>query len=106
MKVDFLYFDECPNHAIAYQILLECLKEKNIPETYINKICISSKEEAIKHCFLGSPSIRINGKDIDKNLHNINNDFSIRCRVYKYIEKLSGIPPKDLIIKALNEELK
>lgn len=49
--------------------------------------------------FLGSPTIQINGKDIEEEKETHPALFG--CRMYNIKEGLSGIPPLDLIRKAV-----
>jgi hypothetical protein len=53
--------------------------------------------------FLGSPTIRINGRDIDEKAQG-QRDFGLRCRVYESEEGFRGVPPKEMILKALQRE--
>jgi len=84
MKIEFLYFDGCPSYKIAFQYLNEVLEEENIGSesdyehrAEIEKIKVKSEEEAKRLKFLGSPSIRINGKDLDQNSQIY---YRFRCR--------------------------
>lgn len=81
-------------------------------EILINKINIDSKESAIKYKFISSPTIRINGRDIDintkesdcKDCGDICGD-SIDCRVWTYENKEYTEPPKAMIINAILKEI-
>jgi predicted thioredoxin/glutaredoxin len=100
MKIRFLYFKGCPNVEPALNLLKEVLKEKGIEEE-IEIIEVKSEEEAIKYRFLGSPTIQIDGLDIERERRN---DFpTMGCRIYKTKNGYSGIPPKELIEKAIDE---
>uniref|UniRef100_A0A7V6CDT0 DUF2703 domain-containing protein n=1 Tax=Thermodesulfobacterium geofontis TaxID=1295609 RepID=A0A7V6CDT0_9BACT len=100
MKIRFLYFKGCPHTEPALNLLKEVLKEKGIKEE-IEIIEVNSEEDAIKYRFLGSPTIQINGLDIEKERRN---DFpTFGCRIYKTKDGYSGIPPKELIEKAIDE---
>ncbi len=104
MKVEFLYFEGCPNHEIALSNLKESLSEAGI-QTEIEIINVEKPEDAAKHRFLGSPSIRINDKDLEIAEDN-ETEYSMRCRRYKNGEKMEGYPSKIVILKKLeaNEE--
>ncbi len=103
MKIRFLYFKDCPHTKPTLNLLKKILKEKEIEEK-IKIIEIESEEEARKYRFLGSPTIQINGWDIEKgrgkNLH------VFGCRVYKTEDGYSGVPPTEMIIKAIEETQK
>jgi len=49
-----------------------------------------------KHRFLGSPSIRINNKDLET-IEDKSTEYSMRCRRYKNGDVMEGFPSKELI---------
>lgn len=95
MKIEFLYFEGCPNHEIALTNLKNALSEAGI-EDEIMVIKIENPEEVTIRRFLGSPSIRINDQDLE-----ITEDeltvYSLRCRLYKKGDAMEGFPSKELI---------
>ncbi|MBI5182837.1 MAG: DUF2703 domain-containing protein [Nitrospinae bacterium] len=99
MKVELLYFDGCPTYKEAMKILKECVHEVD-PTIRIEKIKVISNDHARSLEFLGSPTIRINGRDIEEKAQGWK-DFGLRCRVYESQEGFGGIPTKEMILKAL-----
>lgn len=99
MKVEFLYFDGCPNHEIALANLKAVMDEAGA-KSEIELINIQSPEDVRSHRFLGSPSIRINDKDLEITEDN-STTYSMRCRLYKNCDALIGFPSKELIRKNL-----
>lgn len=95
MKIEFLYFDGCPNHETALTNLKEVIFETGI-ECGIDIIKVEQPEDVTKHRFLGSPSIRINGQDLEI-VEDESTDYSMRCRRYKNGETIEGFPSKELI---------
>jgi len=95
MKIEFLYFDGCPNHETALTNLKEVLSEAGIKDE-ISIINIKQPEDVTKHRFLGSPSIRINDKDLET-VEDESTDYSMRCRRYKNGDVMEGYPSKELI---------
>ena len=87
LKIEFLYFENCPGHKPALSLLEQILLEKDI-EASIEKIEVTSPEFAVQQHFLGSPSIRINGVDLE-GLEEAP-DYGLKCRIY--LETGSGIP--------------
>ena len=98
MKIDFLYFEGCPSHEPALKILKQVLKRNNVLSK-INIIEIKTEADAEKYHFLGSPSIHINGKDIE--IERQNDKYLYGCRIYRTAKGTSGIPPEEMIEKAL-----
>ena len=81
-------------------------------EVVVNKIHIDSKEKAIQYRFESSPTIRINGKDIQlemrESLCESCGDLcgdEVDCRVWVYKGKEYNVPPKAMIIDALLREI-
>lgn len=62
MKVELLYFDGCPNWTVTEQRLRTALDLVGV-SAGIEHCQVDSQEQAKRHRFAGSPSIRINGKD-------------------------------------------
>lgn len=65
---------------------------------------IDSRDEAVAKRFLGSPTIRINGMDVDPSAEQ-RADFGMQCRVYLAGGKYTGMPSKEMIGTALRKAL-
>ncbi|MDI6716463.1 MAG: DUF2703 domain-containing protein [Actinomycetota bacterium] len=101
MKIELLYFSGCPTYKKAEGILSEAMRELGIDEP-IERINVQSEQEAKERKFLGSPTIRINGLDVDESVRGIT-DYAFECRLYQTREGLLGWPSKEMVIKALKE---
>ncbi len=64
MRVELLYWDGDPDYMAARQNLVEVLTEDAF-ETTIQMISVNSEEDARLLDFPGSPTIRIDGVDVD-----------------------------------------
>lgn len=93
MKVELLYFEGCPNHEQALKNLADTMKELGIEEK-IEVVNVIDDGDAMAKRFLGSPSIRINGKDLE---NAADADYSMRCRRYRSKSGMQGHPPVELI---------
>ncbi|MGC9052698.1 MAG: hypothetical protein ACP5KS_02305 [Candidatus Hydrogenedens sp.] len=69
----------------------------------IEIIDVPDIDTAIREHFLGSPTIQINGLDIEPSRQN--DPPCHGCRLYRTPEGTSGIPPKELIRSALHRAL-
>jgi hypothetical protein len=96
LRVEFLYFDECPAHEQALENLKAALRESKIRADLV-LINVRSQEQSEEVGFQGSPSIRVNGKDLDGR----NDGFSYACRVYSIDGKVTAIPSKEFIVEKL-----
>ncbi len=98
MKIEFLYFKSCPSHKQAISNLKAALRESGIRAS-LTLIAVESPEKAAQVGFQGSPSIRINGKDIEGK----NDGISYSCRIYPIGGKMTGVPTKEYIREKLRQ---
>lgn len=99
MRIELLYFEGCP----SYQELLPELRELIAGEGFGAEVelrCIESIEQAERERFLGSPSVRVDGVDIDPGAAG-REDFGLKCRLYRSEENVSRTPPEPWIRAAL-----
>jgi hypothetical protein len=97
MKVEVLYFEGCPNHKPAVERVQSLIKQQGI-DAEVSEIEVPDGEAAAKIVgFLGSPTIRVNGLDIDPASRTAT-ETSFACRRYS-----GGLPSEDMIRAALRE---
>ena len=104
MKLEVLYIEGCPNHRPAVEQVVSVLDEMGISEA-IYEIPVATIEQARTLGFPGSPTIRVNDEDIEKDGQGGVADFSYSCRTYTEQGKLSGVPSRELIRRAIYEAL-
>src|SRR5260370_22934935 len=102
MRVEVLYFEGCPNLAPTIERVRSELVSRGLPKE-IEEVEIHSQAEAETFRFLGSPSVRINGSDIELEARNFKS-FGMSCRTYLERTVRSGSPSSDLIGRALDEQ--
>ena len=98
-EIELLYFDGCPAYKTALKDLKQVVKELGI-RAKIEMVRVGSDDEARSNGFIGSPTIRVNGKDIDPTASG-REDYGMSCRVYRVDGRLLGHPPKEMIRTAL-----
>lgn len=96
---ELLYFEDCPNRQGA-QELLELVAEQEAVTLDLRLTEVASPEEAQTHRFLGSPSIRINGHDVEPGADE-RTTFMVACRVYRTEKGFSSQPAAAWIRAAL-----
>ncbi len=99
MFVELLYFDGCPNHGKALQLVQQVLREEGA-RAEIRTTNVRSEREARALRFIGSPSVRVDGKDVDPQSDRTQ-VFGRRCRVYVANGTLSGVPSLEDIRRAV-----
>jgi hypothetical protein len=99
MIVDVLYFEGCPNHAPARDLVESVLSEHGMTAE-IRDVEVADAADARRKRFLGSPSVRVDGVDVDPSAIGLER-FGLMCRVYRDGNVVSGVPPRRMIEKAL-----
>ncbi len=99
MKVELLWFAGCPNHVPARALLQEVIADL-APGTPVEDIEASDPAIADALRFPGSPTIRVDGRDIDPGYRDLG-DYTPRCRVFWTPEGLRGTPPRSWIEDAI-----
>jgi hypothetical protein len=104
MKIELLYFEGCPSYQTALKYLKEVIRENKL-DVQVKMVKVASDEDALKSRFLGSPTIRVNGLDVDPGARE-SKDFSMCCRLYLEDGRIKEYPSKNLIRRAIEESLK
>ncbi|WP_434512066.1 DUF2703 domain-containing protein [Desulfitobacterium sp. AusDCA] len=114
LVIDFLYLDlsVCNPCQGTNEVLEEALSdvskvlESTNMEVKINTVNITNEEQAISYQFESSPTIRINGRDIQLDVKESScstcSDLSgveTDCRVWVYQGEEYNVPPKAMIIE-------
>lgn len=119
MKIQLLYILDCPWCVKTKKLIRESLKELGV-KTDIEEILIDSDEKAKKYNFVGSPTVKINGKDMQKDISKeqclpceelaestkkatefVKQECRCGCRIYFYKGKQYPYPPKEMIKEAI-----
>jgi len=95
MKIELLYSTACSDHVQARQYLREVLAEENVSAA-IEEIRVETAEDAKRLQFLGSPTIRIEGMDVE-GWSAQPRDYGWRCRTYHDNGQSYGYPSKEMI---------
>jgi hypothetical protein len=99
-KIEFLYFEGCPSYKPTLDYLKKVIDEEKI-DVNLELVLVESPEDAQKVGFQGSPSIKIDGIDLEDK----NDGFSFNCRLYSVDGKLTGTPSKEFIKERLLSKL-
>ena len=103
MKIELLWFEDCPNHEAALALLREVLRERGLDER-VERIEVPDLESGKRTKFAGSPTIRVDGVDIDPAYEDMG-DYAPRCRVYTTSRGLSGVPERRWIEETIDRRL-
>ena len=78
MKIDLLYFNDCPSWKVALENLETALAAESV-EAEIQLIEVVNRDQAASLKFLGSPSFCVNGQDW---WPEVRETYNLSCRVY------------------------
>jgi hypothetical protein len=117
VNIDFLFLDlsvctRCQGTEGSIEDSIKQTSEflKNIGyEVKVNRIHIETEDQAIDHRFVSSPTIRINGRDIQMDIResrcsscsSLADGASVDCRLWYHKGKGYSAPPKEMIIDAV-----
>ncbi len=93
--IEVLYFEGCPNLEPTLSLADEVLSELGLSGE-VREVEVRTVEDAERLRFLGSPSVRVDGKDIEPGAES-RTEYAMSCRIYGD----SGLPPTELLVAAL-----
>jgi hypothetical protein len=97
--VELLYFDGCPNYVAARETVMAVAAEIDVSPD-LRLVEVESPEAAERLRFLGSPTIRVEGKDVEPGAEE-RTEFQYACRLYRTPLGFSGTPDPDWVRQAL-----
>jgi hypothetical protein len=100
LRVRFLYSEDCPSHDEALQRLRRSIDAEGVAAD-VEIIKVDTDEEAKRLKFIGSPTIIVNGRDIDQAT---NPYYAVTCRAYRLEDgRISPLPSETMIRRAIHE---
>jgi hypothetical protein len=97
--VEILYFDGCPNHEPAVA-LVERIDRELGTGAELRLVQVGDQEAATRLRFLGSPTIRVDGIDVDP-LTAQRSDYALSCRIFSTDRGPAGQPEERWVREAL-----
>jgi len=100
VDIEFLYWEGCPSYPEARELLGEVLAERQI-EADVTVREVRSQAEAEELRFPGSPTIRVDGRDVDPD--GATARPALICRIYRKPEGgVSPVPTREQLEAALS----
>ena len=94
MLIEVLFVPGCPNHEPAVESLRNVLRSEAINAS-IQEIAVTDDAMARSLKFPGSPTVRINGRDIESSAQQ---SCGLACRLYS---DGPGVPPREVLQRAI-----
>ena len=99
MTIDVYFWEGCPSHPEALALLREVMEEHGISAS-VELHEVFTHAEAVELAFPGSPTIRVDGVDIDPT--GAASPPSLSCRVYRSPNgRVSPVPSREQLEEAL-----
>ena len=99
MTVELLYWEGCPSYPEARELLEDVLRDRGV-DVQIQVTHVATREEAARLRFPGSPTIRVDGRDVDP--AGAQQPPALACRIYRLPDgRVSPIPSREQLEEAL-----
>jgi hypothetical protein len=99
--IEILYFDGCPNHEPALG-LVERVDRELGTGAEIRLVNVPDQETAERLRFLGSPTIRVDGVDVDPHVEQ-RIGYALSCRIFTTERGPAGQPDERWVRNALGD---
>ena len=103
MIIEILYFPDCPNYMPAVAHVEQALHEER-GSAEVRHVQVLDAATAAAMNFLGSPSIRVNGVDIEFSARS-GGALGLCCRRYTGENGHSGVPSVQMIREAIRRSI-
>jgi hypothetical protein len=98
-SVELLYFDGCPHFEALLEHLRKLLQSADAGDG-IHLRRIPDERVARRERFLGSPTVRVDGRDVEPGASE-RRDFGLTCRLYVTADGLFTMPLDEWVLDAL-----
>ncbi len=92
-----LYFEGCPNHEPTLSLVRRVVADLEL-DAQVEPVAVKDAEDAKRLRFLGSPTVQVNGLDIELAARS-RRDYAMSCRLYNTPD---GLPPREMLLAALD----
>jgi hypothetical protein len=101
LVIELLYVEGCPGRDELRQRLPGLIQQAGV-EARIEERLIDSEQAARRFAFQGSPTLRVEGVDVDRSPSRGGaSAYGLSCRLYAAAGSLSRTPPDAWVIEAL-----
>jgi len=98
--VELLYFEGCPNVEAVRALVQRVAADEGITPSV--RLVEVTAEDAERFRFLGSPTVRVNGRDVEPGADD-RDTFVFACRLYRTPAGVSGQPASEWLRDALTD---
>ena len=105
--ITYLWWADCPSHEEGYALLREALSAEGL-DVEIFSVEVASDEDAQRYEFIGSPTFRVYGRDLDPQPvpTGAANPYALTCRAYRRDDgRIGPLPTLAWLCRALRGAL-
>jgi hypothetical protein len=100
-RVELLWWEGCPSSGEAHELVRRLMAEAGLDPQALRSVEIDTDAAAQREGFVGSPTIRVDGRDIDP--VGAESPPSLSCRIYHLPDgRVSPLPPRKQLLEALS----
>jgi hypothetical protein len=96
-RIELFYVDGCPGYE---QLLPNLRRLTETTDAILELHLVETVERARAARFLGSPTVRVNGRDVEPGAEQ-RTDYGIKCRLYRTESGWANVLPPEWITAAL-----
>ncbi len=101
--VEFLWWEGCPSSDDALSMLREEMSARGLDPDSIAVREVSTDAEALRERFAGSPTIRVDGRDVQPTS---DDELGLSCRVYRLRDgRISPVPDRADVRETLEQAI-
>ena len=99
LVIEVLYVEHCPCVPAALSLVHRVCAELDV-DAEVCTILIPDQATAERARFLGSPTVRVAGRDVEPGVE-LAGEYSLECRLYRHEHRLAGYPQERWVRNAL-----
>ena len=104
LRVELLWWEGCPNTDEALAILREEMASLGLDTGSVELREVSTDSDAERERFVGSPTIRVDGRDVQPVR---DEPIGLSCRVYRLADgRISPLPARDEVRQTLLDAMR
>jgi hypothetical protein len=103
VRIEILTFADCPNAETTRERVSQALEHEAV-DAEIVEVPVETPEAAQELHFLGSPSVRVNGQDVDVSVDDAR-AYGFMCRTYRDGFHVEVAPSTALIRNAIRSAI-
>ena len=98
MDIELLYFEGCATWQDTLADLRALLAEAG-RDDQVRLVKVDTQDAAERLRFLGSPTVRVNGRDVEGEVPA--SGYGMECRIYWVDGRPAGTPPREWLARAI-----